>query len=99
MSKRRVYISGQMSGLDKDTIKRNFGFVEQSMKNYGYKVFNPARWGWFLRYLPYKWCLVFDLMMMCFCDGIFLQDNSRFSKGAQVEKKFALALDMFIITP
>ena len=95
--KQRVYISGRMSGLLEEQIKESFGFAELSLKESGYKVFNPARWRWFLRFLPYKVALAFDIFMMCFCDSIYMLKGWSLSDGATVEHRFACATGMIIL--
>ena len=92
---RRVYISGGMSGFTEEEIKERFGNAEADLKFYTryyykpIKVYNPAKWRWFLRYLPYKVALVFDLLMLCRCDTIYMLKNWTASNGATIEYKFA----------
>ena len=61
----RVYVSGGMSGIPEEEYKARFAQAERLLKERGMKVFNPCHWVWFLKYLPYKVALAFDLMMMC----------------------------------
>lgn len=85
----RVYISGKMSGLSETQIYEHFGNAEQRLKAQGYKVFNPARWIWFLKYFPYRFALTFDLFMMCFCQRVYMLKGWSYSKGATIEYQFA----------
>lgn len=92
----RIYVSGRMAGLSEETIRERFGNAERYLGEKGCKVFNPARWRWFLRPLPYRFCLAFDLVMMCFCDGIFLLEGWTESDGAVTEHRFACVTGMTI---
>ena len=92
----RYYISGAMSNVQKEEYTRRFKAAEESLRCQGYKVSNPARWVWFLRFFPYKVALVFDLSMMCFCDRIYLLDGWTESNGASVEHRFACATGMIV---
>lgn len=90
----RIYISGGMSKYSEGEITRRFGVAENVLKKEGYKVFNPARWRWFLRYVPYKVALVFDICMLALCDRIYMLDGWIDSPGATAEKTFADAVGM-----
>lgn len=92
----RVYISGAMSGLSDSVIQERFGAAEKKLKAQGYKVFNPARWIWILKYFPYRFALTLDLFMMCFCKRIYLLRGWSFSKGATTEHMFAQVNEMEI---
>ncbi len=87
----RVYISGGMSGRDKDEYIAHFRAAEVLLKEQGYKVFNPCKWIWFLRFLPYRFALAFDIFMLCFCDRIFMLEGWSLSGGAMAENQFALS--------
>lgn len=93
----RVYISGAMSGYSEKDITERFCNAERMLKAGGCKVFNPSRWRWFLRYFPYKVCLAFDIVMMCFCDRVYLLSGWTLSDGAMAEAQFARSTGMVII--
>lgn len=90
----RVYISGPMRGHTRDDVQRRFNNAEAWCRRNGRKVFNPSRWYWLMRHLPYKWCLAIDILMMCFCDEIYLLDGWRDSGGARIEHDFAELIGM-----
>lgn len=92
----KVYISGKMSGRSVDEYTAHFNKAEAMLKEDGFKVMNPARWGWFLRHLPYRFALAFDLFMMCFCYRVYMLEGWVESNGANVEHKFAWATGMII---
>ena len=95
--KTRVYISGKMSGLTEEQIRDSFGYAEIVLRERGYKVFNPARWRWFLRYFPYNIVLAFDMFMMCMCDRVYMLKEWSLSDGAVTEHRFACATGMVIL--
>lgn len=94
-NKPRIYLSGRMSGLSVEDYTRRFGEAEERLKG-EYKVMNPARWGWFLKYLPYRFALAFDLFMMCFCDRVCLLDGWTLSDGATAENQFARSIGLIV---
>ena len=96
MEKVRIYISGAMSGRSKAEYTRHFNAAQKELEA-EYKVFNPVRWGWFLRFFPYRFALAFDLFMMCFCDRIYLLRGWSFSDGATAECQFAKSIGMVVM--
>lgn len=90
----RVYISGPMTGVA--DYEERFNAAEELLRKDGFKVLNPSRWGWFLRYLPYKVALAFDICMMCRCDRVFMLDGWTESNGARAEYAFAQSTGMII---
>ena len=84
-----------MSSRSKAEYTAHFNKAEAILKAGGFKVLNPARWGW-LRFLPYRFILVIDLFMMCFCDRVYMLDGWIDSNGASVEFRFACAIGLVI---
>ena len=93
----RVYISGGMSGRDKDEYRAHFRAAEVLLKEEGYKVFNPCKWAWFLKYLPYRFALAFDIFILGFCDRIFMLEGWSLSGGARAENQFALTSGIIVM--
>ena len=91
----RVYLSGMMSGLSEEEYTRRFNAAEERLKG-KYKVFNPVRWGWFLRYVPYRFALAFDIMMMCLCDRVYMLEDWTLSDGARTEHQFARSIGIIV---
>ena len=94
--RQRVYISGRMTGLSKRDYELMFRNAEERLSK-DYKVFNPARWGWFLRHIPYRFALAFDLMMMCFCDRAYFLAGWSLSDGSCTEHQFACSIGLVVM--
>lgn len=96
MRRKRVYISGKMSGLAKEVYMARFMAAERALKEAGLKVCNPARfvfsrWEWLYRLLGYHMCLCMDLWMLSRCDAIYMIGNDWMnSKGAVTERRYAM---------
>ena len=86
-----------MSGIPREEYIAHFRAAEHGLKKKGYKVFNPCRWQWFLRFLPYKVCLAFDVFMMAFCDAVYMLDGWAVSDGARAENQYALSTGMIVM--
>ena len=94
-NKQIVYISGAMSGLSVKDYTRRFNDAEEKLKK-EYRVFNPVRWGWFLKHIPYRFALAFDLFMLCFCDRIYMLNGWTLSDGATAENQFARSIGLIV---
>ena len=95
----RVYISGPMSGLEREQYLEIFRRAEQSLRTHGYsKVVNPIR-VWVCRH-PWLWkvlagitsentaynlTLLYDLWLLMRCDMIYKLPGWRDSRGANIE--------------
>ena len=93
----RFYISGKMRGRTVEEYTEHFNSAEELLKAGGFKVMNPCKWGWFLKHVPYRFALAFDIFMMCFCDRVYMLDGWIDSNGANVEHKFACAIGMVVV--
>ena len=87
----RVYISGPMSGLEREYYLEIFKRAEQSLRAQGYtKVVNPirvwvCRWPWLYRIVGYRLTLLYDLWLLMRCDLIYKLPGWRDSRGANIE--------------
>lgn len=97
MSRQIVYLSGAMSSRSKEEYTAHFNKAEAALKAEGYKVFNPVRWGWFLRHVPYRVALAFDILMMCFCDRVYMLDGWMLSDGATAEHQYAQSIGLVVM--
>ena len=85
----KVYISGQISGLDPFEAKSRFDKAEEFLQDIGIDVVNPWNNG-----LPEEstWIqhLCKDLEMLHECSHIYMMDGWQLSRGACIEYDFAV---------
>ena len=97
--KRRIYLSGGMSGVERADYVRRFGEAERILRRHGYGCINPCR-VWACRFpliykamewamgkrLAYAVVLCYDLLLlMTRADGIVMLPGWQASRGAQIE--------------
>ena len=88
----KVYLSGKISGLNKEDYLINFAYREFKVREeYKCVVYNPCNIKPLFGIKKY-WCfMAADLYTLIFkCDAIYLLDNWKDSKGAKIELFFAL---------
>ena len=87
----RVYISGQISNLEKSDYMERFAKAEKELTEKGYSVVNPAKVN---AQLPedtsYEDYMKVSLAMLDICDTICLLQGWENSKGANREYGFAI---------
>ena len=97
--KRRIYLSGGMSGVERAVYVRRFGEAEKILRKHGYGVINPCnvwacRFHWIYRAMEfclghskaYALILAYDLLLlMTRADGIVMLPGWQASRGAQIE--------------
>lgn len=112
MSKRRVYLSGPMTGCARADYVRRFSEAERILRRHGYGCINPCRvwvcrWPWIYRAmewvlgdrLAYAVVLCYDLLLlMTRADGIAMLPGWRGSRGAQIESFVAFHFPMMGIS-
>ena len=94
--KTRIYISGEITGTD-DYIHR-FYQAEQELINMDYEIVNPAT---MLSLLPtsttHAEYMHVSYALLDICDGIYLMDGWRDSKGAMLEYDYALKKGLVVL--
>ena len=112
MSKRRIYLSGQMSGKERSEYMRRFREAEAILRRHGYGCINPCRvwacrWPWIYKAmelalgkrLAYALILAYDLLLiMTRADGIVMLPGWQASRGAQIENYVARHFPMMGIS-
>ena len=112
MSKRKIYISGPMTGIEPREYRRRFREAERILRLHGYGVINPCRvwacrWPWIYRAmewvlgkrLAYAAALCYDLLLlMTRADGIVMLPGWQASRGAQIENYVACHFPMMGIS-
>ena len=97
--KRRIYISGPMTGIEPREYRRRFREAETILRRHGYGCINPCRvwpcrFPWLFRLmnallgkrLAYAVVLCYDLLLlMTRADGIAMLPGWQASRGAQIE--------------
>ena len=97
--KRRIYISGPMTGIEPREYRRRFRETETILRRHGYGCINPCRvwpcrFPWLFRLmnallgkrLTYAVILAYDLLLlMTRADGIAMLPGWQASRGAQIE--------------
>ena len=97
--KRRIYISGAMTGIEPREYRRRFREAETILRRHGYGCINPCRvwpcrFPWLYRLmnamlgsrLTYAVILAYDLiLLMTRADGIVMLPGWQASRGAQIE--------------
>ncbi len=91
INKTKVFISGQVSGLEYYVAYGNFSYADRQLSSMGYQVINPIKlcrknWSW-LR------CMAKCLWAIIFCHKIYQLDNWKESRGARIEYKWAKLLN------
>ena len=86
----RIYLSGKITGREKDDYTRQFARAEQFYKSGGFDVVNPVKIGEeILKRNPkatYSEIMAADLKALAECTHIVLLEGWEESKGAKMEK-------------
>lgn len=88
----KIYISGKISGLPINDARLNFSICESNFSRIGYKVVNPmSKKYWWNRIFKLPWIvyMIFDILLLLQCRGIFFQRNWKDSRGSRIERNFA----------
>ena len=97
----RIYLSGKITGLEKEVYTKNFLRAEQFYKGCGFEVVNPVKIGEALLSLnpkaEYEDFMIRDLEALSTCTHIALLEGWEDSKGAMREKKEAEKLGLEIM--
>ena len=92
-SKGKVYISGQISGLEKSDYMNRFADAEKDLSERGYIVVNPAK---VLAQLPEETkhgeYMKLSLVMLDMCDSIYMLNGYQKSNGARLEHQYAMSM-------
>jgi len=110
--KRRIYISGPMTGIEPREYRRRFREAETILRRHGYGCINPCRvwpcrFPWLYRLmnallgkrLTYAVILAYDLiLLMTRADGIAMLPGWQASRGAQIENYAARHFPMMGIS-
>lgn len=95
INKTKVFISGQVSGLEYYVAYGNFSYADRQLSSMGYQVINPMKlcrknWSWVR-------CMAKCLWAIIFCHKIHQLPNWKGSRGARIEYKWARFLKKEVI--
>lgn len=108
----RLYISGQISGLQRSQYMERFSEAERLLREIGYvNIVNPTRiWACkyprFHRFLvrvlgeqrAYPLILLYDLWLLMRCQRIYKIPGWKTSHGAQIESAVAYNMGLFLVS-
>lgn len=92
----RIYISGQITGLDIKVAAENFEQAELKLAEVGHAPVNP------MKIVPYdpEWTwedyMVADIRALFGCEAIFMLSNWEQSKGARIEHAIATQMGIAV---
>ena len=95
------YLSGKISGLEREIYLARFAHAEEILKREGFAVINPTkfapcRWPWLYNILGYELTLLYDLWHLWRrADRIFLIPGWQDSQGARIESFTAHVLGIY----
>lgn len=91
MKKRRIYISGPITGEPREKYMKRFAVAENILRAHGFDVINPTkvwacRWPWLYKIVGYKLILLYDLwLLLTKADGIIHLPGWHTSRGSVIE--------------
>ncbi|MBQ0078396.1 MAG: DUF4406 domain-containing protein [Eubacterium sp.] len=93
--RKRIYISGPMTGLDPDVMKWNFTTASMEASLLGYIPVNPA----VISELPLETeeYMILDIELLGMCDAIYMLRGWENSNGANIELETAMQLGMRVL--
>ena len=94
-AKRRIYISGSISGRPLDVARRHFESAEASLRAQGWETVNPLRNG-LPEDAPWSCHIAVDILSLLGCSAIYLLRGWQASRGAQLEANIARLTDKAI---
>lgn len=96
MEKEKVYISGRVTGLDLNEVKKQFSEFEDKINSCGYQAVNPINNG-LTEKDPWIEHMCVDLKMLYYCDAILMLKGWEESRGAYLEHEMARVLGKAIM--
>lgn len=93
--KKKVYLSGRMSGLEEEEFKAIFKKAEMELIERGYEVINPCEIDYAVE--GYAGQLLSALGELAKCDAIYMLNNWKESNGARCEYWFAKGMGIEIV--
>ncbi len=95
MQKKKIYISGQISGLNRPEYVAKFLAAARLLDKQGYDVVNPLFNGVGITE-PWDKHMKADIKLLLDCDAIYMLSNWEVSNGATLEREIAKTLGLAI---
>ena len=100
MRRKRVYISGEMSGLTRQEYWARFRKAELLLQDSGFRTVNPARFlparlEWLYKLLGRELTLLYDMWRLNRCQYIYKIPGWKKSEGANIESCWAYHTDIW----
>lgn len=92
----KVYISGKITGLDPEIVRRNFDLSIESVKNLGFEPVSPYLKNGIPDDAVWQKHMVKDIELLFSCDAIYMQKNWRDSIGSRIEHYIAIETGMHV---
>lgn len=92
----KVYISGRITGLDYNTVKRRFQLAEEFLTSLSLEPVNPLKNG-LSRSDAWIDHMCRDIKMLHECGAIYMLDGWMDSKGATIEYDFAIRTSKMVL--
>lgn len=92
----KIYISGQITGLEPKEAKANFDKAEKILIEKGYDPVNPMKLNIPIESKAWVDYMLDDIKLLFDCEAIYLLDNWQSSKGARIEYLIAQEMEMTI---
>ena len=89
MKRKKVYISGRMTGVTPEESQAQFQAAEDYLREQGYEPVNPWKLAQVRSYIGWGRHIIDDLCELQRCDSIYLLKGWNYSNGANIERLFA----------
>ena len=98
---KKIYISGQVAGLDKEIYEDKFNSAEEYLKTIFEEcpIANPIKFTSHMNPVLHTWSqyMLISIEELLKCEIIYMLDNWQLSKGAKIELAIAKTMEMGII--
>lgn len=95
MKRKKIFISGKVSGLPYSYVKLNFNKTQELLEGQGFIVWNPIKnchytWSWWR-------CMIVCLWNLTWCNSVYFLHNWYKSRGSKIEHNWAKLLGKELI--
>lgn len=94
----KIYISGQITGLELKEARAKFDEIEKVLIKKGHNPINPMKLNMPIEGKVWKDYMIDGIKLLLDCEAIYLLDNWKVSKGARIEYLIAQEMELTILT-